>query len=167
MIGAQLCSRRTSFKAGRFTEPQPSPDHHHQSSIVYPRKVVPMTPPLSIARLATFIARNLALPVKLFFILHLASEYVGTISPTTGPSMLPTAGVSGDVIFTSKRYARGNGIQFGDLVEYKHPMVPTESAMKRVMGLPGDFVREDGGLGRGDRMIQVVSSRRYTQIVIS
>ena len=126
-----------------------------------------MTAPLSTARLVTFVARNLSLPIKLFFILHLASDYVGTISPTSGPSMLPTAGVSGDVIFTSKRYARGNGIQFGDLVEYKHPMVPTERGMKRVMGLPGDFVREDGGVGRGDRMIQVVSSGQYTQIMIS
>ena len=126
-----------------------------------------MTAPLSTARLVNFVARNLSLPIKLFFILHLASDYVGTISPTSGPSMLPTAGVSGDVIFTSKRYARGNGIQFGDLVEYKHPMVPTERGMKRVMGLPGDFVREDGGVGRGDRMIQVVSSGQYTQIMIS
>ena len=36
-------------------------------------------------------------------------------------------------------------------------MVPAEAALKRVMGLPGDLVREDGGLGSGDRMIQVVS----------
>lgn len=154
--GRQVCRAAT-----------PSPHHHHQSSIVYSHKVVPMAPPHSLPRLAAFLRRNLTLPLKLFFILHLASEYAGTISPTTGPSMLPTVGVSGDVIFTSKRYARGNGIEFGDLVEFNHPMVPSEAALKRVMGLPGDFVREDGGLGRGDRMIQVVSSGRYTQIVIS
>ena len=41
-------------------------------------------------------------------------------------------------------------------------MEPAEGVAKRVMGLPGDFVREDGGLGRGDRMIQVVSRRRFT-----
>ena len=81
--------------------------------------------------------------------------------------MLPTLSVSGDVVYTSKRYARGNGIKFGDLVEYKHPMVPAEAALKRVMGLPGDFVREDGGLGSGDRIIQVVSRGRHTQSVIS
>ena len=126
-----------------------------------------MTPALSPARLVTFVAQNLTLSLKLFFIFHLATEYVGTISVTSGPSMLPTVRVSGDYIFTSKRYARGNGIQFGDLVEYKHPMAPTESVMKRVMGLPGDFVREDGGIGRGDRMIQVVSIGQYTQIMIS
>ena len=34
--------------------------------------------------------------------------------------------------------------------------------VKRVMGLPGDFVREDGGVGSGDRMIQVVLTRRFT-----
>ena len=46
-------------------------------------------------------------------------------------------------------------------------MVPAAAALKRVMGLPGDFVREDGGLGSGDRMIQVVSRGRYPQSVIS
>ncbi len=70
--------------------------------------------------------------------------------------MLPTMTVHGEVVYTSKRYARGNGIEFGDLVEFKHPMVPAAAVVKRVMGLPGDFVREDGGLGTGDRMIQVV-----------
>ena len=42
-------------------------------------------------------------------------------------------------------------------------MEPAAGIVKRVMGLPGDFVREDGGVGRGDRMIQVASGRRFTQ----
>lgn len=129
-----------------------------------------MAPHYALLRLAAFIRRNIyfpLLPLKLFFILHLTSEYVGTVSFTSGPSMLPTVKILGDAIYTSKRYARGNGIQFGDLVEYRHPLVPTQAGLKRVMGLPGDFVREDGGLGSGDRMIQVVSRWRYTPSVIN
>ena len=42
-------------------------------------------------------------------------------------------------------------------------MEPRAGILKRVMGLPGDFVREDGGVGSGDRMIQVLSRRRFTQ----
>lgn len=145
----------------------PSPHHHHQSFIVYSRKVVLMAPPHSLPRLAAFLRRSLTFSLKLFFTLHLATEYAGTVSPTSGPSMLPTIAVLGDAVYTSKRYARGNGIELGDLVVYKHPKVPAEAALKRVMGLPGDFVREDGGLGSGDRMIQVVSRGRYTQSVIS
>ena len=125
-----------------------------------------MAPSYALLRVPGFLRRNFTLPIKLFFILHLVSEYAGTVSHTSGPSMLPTVKILGDVVYTSKRYARGNGIQFGDLVEFKHPMVPSEAALKRVMGLPGDFVREDGGLGSGDRMIQVVSRWRYTQSVI-
>lgn len=69
--------------------------------------------------------------------------------------MLPTIAVWGDVVYTSKFYARGNGIKVGDLVEFKHPLVLREAAIKRVMGLPGDFVRTDGGLETGEKMIQV------------
>ena len=73
--------------------------------------------------------------------------------------MLPTLTVWGDAVYTSKRYKRGNGIKLGDLVDFKHPMVLGEGAIKRVMGMPGDFVRADGGIGDGKRMIQVGSSQ--------
>ncbi len=146
--------------AGRFAEPQ---HHHHQSPIVHSRNVVLMALPYNLSRFGGLLRRNLAPPFKLFFILHLASEWTGSVSTTTGPSMVPTSAVSGDIIYTSKRYARGNGIEFGDVIEFKHPMEPAAGIVKRVMGLPGDFVREDGGVGRGDRMIQVASGRRFTQ----
>ena len=61
----------------------------------------------------------------------------------------------GDVIYTNKLYARGNGIKVGDLVDFKHPLVVGEAGCKRVMGLGGDFVWDgEEGRGRG-RMIQV------------
>ena len=147
------------FKAGRFAEPQ---HHHHQRPAVHSRNEILMALLHHLSRFGTLL-RKLAFPFKLFFIYHLASEWIGSVSPTSGPSMVPTLTVLGDRIYTSKRYARGNGIEFGDLVEFTHPMVPAVGAVKRVMGLPGDFVREDGGIGSGDRMIQVVSRRRFAQ----
>ena len=137
------------FMAGRFAEPQ---HHHYQSPIVHSRNMVLMALPYR---------QTLAASVKVFFILHLASEWTGIPSFTSGPSMLPTLTVWGDRVYTSKRYARGNGIEFGDVVEFQHPMVLGAGCVKRVMGLPGDFVREDGGLGTGDRMIQVVSRAAF------
>ena len=122
-----------------------------------------MALPSQYLRFQAFVLRNIALPLKFFFVLHLASEWTGSVTPTAGPSMLPTLAVTGDIIYTSKRYARGNGIEVGDLIDYKHPMEPRAGILKRVMGLPGDFVREDGGVGSGDRMIQVLSRRRFTQ----
>lgn len=43
----------------------------------------------------------------------------------------------------------------GDVVDFHHPMVRGVFGMKRVMGMPGDFVVKDGGEGKGDMMIQV------------
>ena len=44
----------------------------------------------------------------------------------------------------------------GDVVEYHHPLVRGVSAVKRVMGMPGDYVVKDGGEGEGKMMIQVL-----------
>lgn len=43
----------------------------------------------------------------------------------------------------------------GDAVAFHHPMVRSAAAMKRVMGMPGDFIVKDGGERRGKMMIQV------------
>lgn len=54
--------------------------------------------------------------------------------------MLPTISVSGDRVLLSKYNRRGRGVQVGDLVAFKHPLVPEAEALKRVAGMPGDFV---------------------------
>lgn len=70
--------------------------------------------------------------------------------------MLPTMAVSDDYVWINKSYRRGKGIKVGDLVNIKHPMFPEEGAIKRVLGMPGDFVVRDTPDGkRGDMMIQV------------
>jgi inner membrane protease subunit 1 len=69
--------------------------------------------------------------------------------------MLPTFNSNGDWILISKYYRRGRGVQVGDIVSYAHPILEGEFAIKRVLGLPGDFVERDTpGVGKG-QMIQV------------
>lgn len=80
--------------------------------------------------------------VKILAFAHLISENVYAIHPTQGPSMLPTLSVIGDSVLISKRYRRGRGVKVGDVVEIRHPVpeYPRHGAVKRVIGLGGDFV---------------------------
>ena len=69
--------------------------------------------------------------------------------------MLPTLAVDHDWVYISKFYRRGKGVRVGDVVSFKHPMFPSVGALKRVVGMPGDFVlRDTPGSERG-MMIQV------------
>ena len=68
--------------------------------------------------------------------------------------MLPTLNVIGDWVYISKLYRRGKGIQVGDVVSFKHPLVPGMRASKRVLGMPGDFVLRNTP-GEGGMMVQV------------
>ena len=69
--------------------------------------------------------------------------------------MVPTINVRGVWVYIDKTYSRGRGIKVGDVVDFHHPIVLEAGAIKRVMGMPGDFVVKDGGEGKGKRMIQV------------
>lgn len=70
--------------------------------------------------------------------------------------MLPTLSVNDDWILTSKYHRRGRGVRVGDVVDFAHPLVVGEGAVKRVVGMPGDFVVADGwGGGVRGGMIQV------------
>ena len=54
--------------------------------------------------------------------------------------MLPTLAVSGDFLVIAKWHRRGRGIVAGDVISYAHPLFPGTVAVKRVVGMPGDFV---------------------------
>ena len=69
--------------------------------------------------------------------------------------MLPTMEVSGKWAFTSKLHARGKGVVVGDVISYIRPFAPGTHAIKRVIGMPGDFVIRDSPDGSGDEMLQV------------
>ena len=79
--------------------------------------------------------------------------------------MLPTINAQGVRVYIDRTYRRGRGIQLGDVVDFHHPMVPGVSAIKRVMGMPGDFVVKDGGEGSDKMMIQVRSAHGRWEFV--
>lgn len=69
--------------------------------------------------------------------------------------MLPTINVREVRVYIDHSYRRGWGVKVGDVVDFHHPLVQGAGAIKRVMGMPGDFVVKDRGDGRGKMMIQV------------
>ena len=68
--------------------------------------------------------------------------------------MAPTMNATGDWLLLSKTYRRGRGIEVGDIVSFKHPIDQGTYSVKRVIGMPGDFVLRDSPDTSG-AMIQV------------
>ncbi|OIW29608.1 LexA/Signal peptidase [Coniochaeta ligniaria NRRL 30616] len=99
--------------------------------------------------------RLLLSTVKYFAVLHLFWEYGYSLGPAQGPSMLPTIQVADEWMLTSKRHRHGRGVAVGDLVVYKIPIFPDMDGMKRVLGMPGDYVLIDSPESGSDAMIQV------------
>ncbi len=90
---------------------------------------------------------------------HLLWEYGISMAPASGPSMLPTFEVLGEWLLVSKLHRFGRGISVGDVVAYNIP-INEDVGVKRVLGLPGDYVLMDtpdggGKGGGGGSMIQV------------
>ncbi|KAI9882524.1 MAG: translation elongation factor Tu [Watsoniomyces obsoletus] len=90
-----------------------------------------------------------------FAALHLFSQHVYTIRGAGGPSMLPTIHVRDDFLIISRRHVRGRDIRVGDVVSYWHPVEAHVSVVKRVIGMPGDFVLRDTPGSDSDMMIQI------------
>ncbi|KAI9841840.1 MAG: hypothetical protein M1838_003399 [Thelocarpon superellum] len=104
------------------------------------------------------------LAAKIFATWHLVTEYVVTVKGTYGPSMLPTIELRDDWVLISKLHRKGRGVEVGDVVSLMHPFLTGEGTIKRVLGMPGDFVMrdtpgregEDGGsAGTDEPLIQV------------
>ncbi|ESA42619.1 hypothetical protein GE21DRAFT_8023 [Neurospora crassa] len=125
-------------------------------------------------RLLSHPFRMLFSTFKLLAFTHLFLEHVLSMAPASGPSMLPTFEVVGEWLVVSRFHKYGNGVKVGDLVVYQIPVSTSgELGVKRIMGMPGDYVLVDtpmagggtvegevlgdrGGLGEGDEvMIQV------------
>ncbi|KAF2643903.1 LexA/Signal peptidase [Massarina eburnea CBS 473.64] len=71
---------------------------------------------------------------------HLFNSYIGGIHGTDGISMLPTISHTHAYIVESRFHRRGRNIKVGDIITFTHPVNPSNSACKRVVGMPGDFV---------------------------
>lgn len=69
--------------------------------------------------------------------------------------MLPTFEVIGDYFVIARQYRRGRGVEVGDIITFDSVVHPAEKVIKRVLGLPGDYVMLDTpGVG-SERMVQV------------
>lgn len=89
--------------------------------------------------------------------LHAFFSFGWTVKPTWGASMVPTMQVLGDCVLISKHYRRGKDVVVGDLVNYENPFKLGSGVIKRVIGMPGDFVLRDTPHAEGSAgiMIQV------------
>lgn len=69
---------------------------------------------------------------------------------TWGPSMIPTLSWDGVWVLISRFFhRRGRNIAVGDLISFENPIRPGYYSIKRVIGMPGDFVCRDTP-GKGD-----------------
>lgn len=71
--------------------------------------------------------------------------------------------ILGDWIVISKLHSRGRGMEVGDLVNYLHPVYvgSGERVVKRIIGMPGDFVVADP-VGAPGKMVQVPEGHCWT-----
>lgn len=106
---------------------------------------------------------------------HLILEWVVSFNITSGPSMLPTIALERDWVCISKLHARGRGVEVGDLISFKSPIEPGANSLKRVLGMPGDFVERDTPSTNGEGRLLRVSysfqppkthSRRVDDLII-
>lgn len=106
------------------------------------QKPTPVTKPKSSA--AKAISHNVGnvvlAGVQTSLFIHFFCTYVAEISPCSGVSMIPTISLFGDWVVTNKWHRHGRGIKVGDVVYYIKPTDPTIEVIKRVIGMPGDFV---------------------------
>lgn len=87
--------------------------------------------------------------------LHVFWKFGYSVEPTLGASMLPTIEVMGDHVLISKQYRRGRNIQVGDIIGFNSVYEPGETVIKRVLGMPGDYVLRDTPGTSSTAMIQV------------
>lgn len=86
---------------------------------------------------------------------HVCWAYFYSYGSGSGPSMLPTFLVTNETFIISKRYRRGRGVQVGDCVCYDIPVEPGQEGIKRVIGMPGDYVLLNSPGAKNDNMLQV------------
>lgn len=69
--------------------------------------------------------------------------------------MLPTFEVVGEAAVINRTYRRGRNIGVGDVVAYDIPVEKKDTGMKRVIGMPGDYVLINSPESGSSEMIQV------------
>ncbi|PHH62616.1 hypothetical protein CDD81_6850 [Ophiocordyceps australis] len=98
--------------------------------------------------------------VKLGCTFHLVTTYFFQLCSVAGPSMLPTLSIQGDWVAVNMRARHGRNVKVGDLVLYKIPIKKYDRGLKRVIGMPGDFVSVGDD---GDCVIEVPQGHCWIQ----
>ncbi|GKT58643.1 mitochondrial inner membrane protease subunit [Colletotrichum tofieldiae] len=111
-------------------------------------------------RLALNVGKTMALA-------HVFMEYGYASGPASGPSMLPTFEVAGEYLLTNRRYRYGRDVTVGDLVHYKIPIFPKSDGIKRVLGMPGDYVPQGHCWLVGDNLESSRDSRMYGPVPLA
>lgn len=98
----------------------------------------------------SFLTRLFKFAAAAFLTFHFVTIFY-TIKSTYGPSMMPTISWDGDAVLISNFFhRRGRNIAVGDVINFEHPVRPGCGMIKRVVGMPGDFVcRDTPGKGQG------------------
>ncbi|KAI0884399.1 LexA/Signal peptidase [Annulohypoxylon maeteangense] len=105
--------------------------------------------------------RVLLYTIKTMALGHVIVTYGYSAGYGWGPSMLPTFQTRNEWFITDRSYRRGRGVRVGDCVVYSIPVDPGEQGVKRVMGMPGDYVLLNApGVGNGN-MIQIPKGHCY------
>ena len=112
-------------------ENQQPPPEPRLSLIARPISFLPFSPTLR--GLCLFILTS-------FLMFHIITKHIVSINHCEGVSMLPTLNMYGDFVLLSKYYRRGRGVAVGDVISFRHPAEEGVDAVKRVLGLEGDFV---------------------------
>ncbi|KFH43647.1 Mitochondrial inner membrane protease subunit-like protein [Hapsidospora chrysogenum ATCC 11550] len=114
---------------------------------------------MAVSHLLTHPFRFTISTFKLLCALHLFQTHVFEVGPAQGPSMLPTFSIDGDWIAADKTHARNRrgALRVGDLVMYRIPVSPDAMGIKRLVGLPGDYV-SIGTPGQGGQEYMIQSS---------
>ncbi|KAI8869205.1 LexA/Signal peptidase [Ramicandelaber brevisporus] len=93
---------------------------------------------------------------KMACTIHFISEYLMVLSPTIGPSMLPTLNIHGDIVMVDRLSHRFGMLRPGDVVLYTSPLNPHHYVVKRLIGIAGDTVVLDPSES------DLVERRQYT-----
>ncbi|KAK5204010.1 Mitochondrial inner membrane peptidase complex subunit [Exophiala xenobiotica] len=73
----------------------------------------------------------------------LIAHHVVAAANSEGPSMYPTMSSTLSYTIYLRRHRHGRNIQVGDVVVFENPVFLRERAIKRVIGMPGDYVVRD------------------------
>ncbi|KAK0666844.1 putative mitochondrial inner membrane protease subunit 1 [Cercophora samala] len=132
-------STTTTIPDSTPNQPQPNQQNpHHDQTQDSSQEKPPPPPPPPLPPLRPL--RLLFSYLKLLALLHLIWNNLLSLAPAQGPSMLATYPIEGTWHLTSRLSRLGRHLAVGDIVTFTLPDRPSAIGVKRVIGLPGDYV---------------------------